>query len=115
MANENTISRTELLHAVPAFGFAEVVHALQGAAAPFEKSLFHQLLDAVFADASEQGMVGDKEQAKLSETRYGLGTGIKFSLVTMDVTAGYSWNLRKRPGESRGAFVFALDISDLFR
>jgi hypothetical protein len=59
--------------------------------------------------------IGDKEQAKLSETRYGLGTGIKFSLVTMDVTAGYSWNLRKRPGESRGAFVFSLDISDLFR
>jgi hypothetical protein len=52
---------------------------------------------------------------RLSETRYGLGTGIKFSLVTMDVTAGYCWNITRKPGEPRGAFVFSLDISDLFR
>jgi hypothetical protein len=59
--------------------------------------------------------IGEKEQMRLSETRYGLGTGIKFSLVTMDVTAGYCWNIRRKPGEPRGAFVFSLDISDLFR
>jgi hypothetical protein len=59
--------------------------------------------------------IGEKEQPRLSETRYGLGTGIKFSLVTMDVTAGYSWNLKHRSGEPRGAFVFSLNISDLFR
>jgi hypothetical protein len=47
--------------------------------------------------------------------RYGLGAGARFSLVTLDVTAGYAWNLNRRPGEGRGAFVFALEISDLFR
>jgi hypothetical protein len=59
--------------------------------------------------------IGDQELQRVSETRYGLGTGIKFSLVTMDVTAGYSWNVNRKPGEPRGAFVFSLDISDLFR
>lgn len=47
--------------------------------------------------------------------RYGLGAGAKFSLVTLDVTAGYSWNLNRRPGEGGGALVFSMDISDLFR
>ncbi len=59
--------------------------------------------------------IGDKELMSVSETRYGLGAGIKFSLVTLDVTTGYSWNVNRKPGEPRGAFVFSLDISDLFR
>jgi hypothetical protein len=28
---------------------------------------------------------------------------------------GYSWNPTRQPGEGRGAFVFSMDISDLFR
>ncbi len=47
--------------------------------------------------------------------RYGIGGGVKFSLVTFNITAAYSWNANRRPGEGRGAFVFSMDISDLFR
>ncbi|HKR60132.1 MAG TPA: hypothetical protein VJS64_10400, partial [Pyrinomonadaceae bacterium] len=48
-------------------------------------------------------------------TRYGLGGGIRLSVVSLDLTAGYSWNPNRRAGEGRGAFVFSLDVSDLFR
>jgi hypothetical protein len=47
--------------------------------------------------------------------RYGVGGGMRLSVVTLDITAGYSLNPNRRPGEGRGAFVFSLDISDLFR
>ncbi|MDT7605370.1 MAG: hypothetical protein QOF61_3367 [Acidobacteriota bacterium] len=48
-------------------------------------------------------------------TRYGVGGGLRLSVVSLDLTAGYSWNTRRQAGEGRGAFVFSLDISDLFR
>ena len=48
-------------------------------------------------------------------TRYGIGGGLRLSIVSLDLTAGYSWNPNRRNGEGRGAFVFSLDVSDLFR
>src|SRR5215210_1948744 len=47
---------------------AALLDPLQGAAAPPQKSLFHRLLDAVFADAVGQKMVGAKEQASVDST-----------------------------------------------
>lgn len=47
--------------------------------------------------------------------RYGVGGGLRLSVVTLDVTAGYALNPGRRPGEGRGAFVFSLDVTDLFR
>ena len=47
---------------------SSLVNPLQGAAAPPQKSLFHKLLDAVFADAVEQKMVGAKEEASVDST-----------------------------------------------
>jgi hypothetical protein len=47
--------------------------------------------------------------------RYGIGAGIRLSLVNLDFTAGYSVNPNRLPGEGRGAFVFSMDIGDLFR
>ncbi|MDX6612400.1 MAG: hypothetical protein QOD75_1586 [Blastocatellia bacterium] len=47
--------------------------------------------------------------------RYGLGGGLRLSLVSLDFDVGYSWNPRRLPGERHGAFVFALSVSDLFR
>lgn len=47
--------------------------------------------------------------------RYGVGAGIRFSLVNLDFTAGYSVNPDRRPAEGRGAFVFTMEINDLFR
>lgn len=48
-------------------------------------------------------------------TRYGLGTGLRLSIVSFDVTLGYAWNLQPKPWEGRGALVFAMALSNLFR
>ena len=47
--------------------------------------------------------------------RYGIGSGLRFSLITVDFTAGYSFNPTRRLNEPRGAFVFRMDINDLFK
>lgn len=49
------------------------------------------------------------------QVRYGLGGGVRFSIVSFDVTAGYSWNLHRQPWEDRGALVFTMALSNLFR
>lgn len=49
------------------------------------------------------------------DVRYAAGGGLRTTLVSLEVTAGYAWNLRRRPGEGRGAFIFSIDISNLFR
>lgn len=50
-----------------------------------------------------------------SETRYGVGGGLKFTFIGLDVTAGYVSNPNRRVGESRGEFLFKFDVSDLFK
>jgi len=45
---------------------------------------------------------------------YGLGPGIRLSLINFDIYAGYSFNLIKQIGENKGAFAFSIDITDLF-
>ncbi|MFN7929129.1 MAG: hypothetical protein U0Y68_14520 [Blastocatellia bacterium] len=47
--------------------------------------------------------------------RYSLGTGLRISLVSLDITAGYAWNLHRRPGEGRGALLFKMEVTNLFR
>jgi len=47
--------------------------------------------------------------------RYGIGSGIRFSLINVDFTAGYSFNPNRHLNEPRGAFVFRMDINDLFK
>jgi hypothetical protein len=46
---------------------------------------------------------------------YGPGGGIRFSLVTLDVTAVYAVNVNRAPGEGKGAFLFNLGIVNAFR
>lgn len=67
---------------------------------------------AILFDVARIGPQTDNNQGGV---RYGLGPGVRFSLVTLDITMGYSWNLNRRPGEGRGAFVFSMNISDIFR
>lgn len=50
-----------------------------------------------------------------NDPRYAVGAGIRISLVSLDITAGYAWNLQRRPGEGRGALLFKMEISNLFR
>jgi hypothetical protein len=47
--------------------------------------------------------------------RYGIGSGLRFSLINVDFTAGYSFNPSRRLNEPRGAFVFRMDINDIFK
>ena len=47
-------------------------------------------------------------------TRYGVGPAIRFGLVNVDFTVGYSFNVQERPGEPRGAAVFGLTFENLF-
>jgi hypothetical protein len=49
------------------------------------------------------------------KVHYGLGGGVRFSIVTLDLTAGYAFNLNRQPTERRGAFIISMTISDLFR
>lgn len=47
--------------------------------------------------------------------RYGIGSGLRFSLINVDFTAGYSFNPTRRFNEPRGAFVLRMDINDVFK
>ena len=47
--------------------------------------------------------------------RYGIGSGLRFSLINVDFTAGYSFNPTRRRNEPRGAFVLRMDIKDIFK
>jgi hypothetical protein len=59
--------------------------------------------------------LGPKKSPGFGGFRYGAGPALRFSVVTLDFTAGYSFNLNRKPMEGRGAFVFSMTISDLFR
>ncbi len=52
---------------------------------------------------------------KVAATRYALGGGVRLSLVSFDATVGYAWNLHRKPWEGRGALVFTMGVSNLFR
>jgi hypothetical protein len=48
-------------------------------------------------------------------TRFGIGGGVRLSLVNFNVTLGYAVNPKPRFQEGRGAFFFSMDVTDLFR
>jgi hypothetical protein len=48
-------------------------------------------------------------------TRFGIGGGVRLSLVNFNVTLGYAVNPKPRFQESRGAFFFSMDVTELFR
>jgi len=47
--------------------------------------------------------------------RYGVGGGVRVSVVSLEVTAGYALNPNRKPWESRGAVLFTMEVSNLFR
>jgi hypothetical protein len=51
----------------------------------------------------------------VTRARSAIGGGVRFTLATLDVTASYAATLGPETGDSHGAFLFALDVSDLFR
>lgn len=59
--------------------------------------------------------IGPAVSPGFGKTHYGLGAGVRFTIVTLDFTAGYSFNLNRQPTEPRGAVLLSMTISDLFR
>ncbi len=49
-----------------------------------------------------------------SGMRFGVGGGVRLSLVNFNVTLGYAFNPNRRPGEGRGALFFTMDVTDVF-
>lgn len=47
--------------------------------------------------------------------RYAVGGGFRLSVVSLDVTAGYAFNPTRKPWERRGALLFSMEVSNLFR
>ncbi|HJQ32907.1 MAG TPA: hypothetical protein VJ866_12035 [Pyrinomonadaceae bacterium] len=47
--------------------------------------------------------------------RYGAGRGVRLSGFNFNTTVGYAFNLRRRPGDGRGALFFSMDFTDIFR
>jgi hypothetical protein len=45
---------------------------------------------------------------------YGVGPGLRLSLVNANFTVGYGFNLRRSDRESIGAIFFKLDVTSLF-
>jgi hypothetical protein len=46
--------------------------------------------------------------------RYGIGPGLRLSLVNVNFTFGYAFNPLRAPGEKSGAIFFKLDVTGLF-
>lgn len=49
------------------------------------------------------------------KTRFAIGPGLRVSVVSLDVTAGFAWNPNRQPWEKRGALFFKMEASNLFR
>jgi len=47
--------------------------------------------------------------------RYAVGGGLRLSIVSLDVTTAYAFNPSRKAWERRGALVFAMEVSNLFR
>jgi len=49
-------------------------------------------------------------------TRFGLGVGLRLTLVSsVSVTGGYAWGIRRPTGDDRGALFFEMKFRDLFQ
>jgi hypothetical protein len=46
--------------------------------------------------------------------RYGIGPGLRMSLMNVNLTFGYSYNPRRLPGEKPGAIFVKLDFTSVF-
>lgn len=66
---------------------------------------------AFFLDAARISQGGKAR----GDVRFALGGGLRLTVVSLDVTLGYAWNVDRREGEHRGAFVFSMELSNLFR
>jgi hypothetical protein len=50
-----------------------------------------------------------------SETRYGVGGGLRMRVGSLDFQAAYAHNVERRPSEPKGAVLFRMTLSDILR
>lgn len=56
-----------------------------------------------------------RQQGSSALTRYAIGGGLRFTIVSLDVNAGYALNPGRKQWEPRGALLFSMEVSNLFR
>ena len=85
----------------------------------YARRVFEQLLDDANIIAFSPVVILDAARLwqfdRPGKVRYAMGPGLRVSVVSLDVTAGYAWNPNRQPWESKGAFLFRMEASNLFR
>ena len=56
-----------------------------------------------------------QEALSAGRVRYGIGGGLRLSIVSLELTGGYAFNPNRQPWERRGAVLFTMEVSNLFR
>ena len=80
----------------------------------------HNVLDVFLhqLNASSIAPVGIVDVARISpsaaDTRYGVGGGLRFSLINVNVSAAYVFNVHPVAQEGHGAVFFKLDVTNIF-
>jgi hypothetical protein len=114
-------SRTDLETAFGAIDQAAATRKAKNDLAPVTRTLDTIIEDLNISSLSplfvfDAARIGPESAGRYSGTRYGVGGGVRFSLVdTVSLSVGYAANLHRRPEESRGAFFFSFSNRSLFR
>jgi hypothetical protein len=86
----------------------------------FARRLVDRLLNEVNVASVAPLLVFDAvrvapEPESLRRWRFGAGPGLRLSLVNVNLSVGYAFNLNRRAGDPRGAFLIEFSVTDLFR
>ena len=130
-AISNVINETESLRVAMANGFLQVSDPTNSTAAAsannraretmvYPRRVFRELSHEANLFAVSPVVIFDAAGLRQTSAtpgiiRYGVGGGIRLSIVSLDVTAAYAFNPNRNPWERRGAFVFSMEVSNLFR
>lgn len=123
---EAETKKLETIRSSMAKAFEGVNMMLAVKKAEIEMGVVKRTLNTIFEDINlfsvsplftfDVGRLGRESTDGRGGVRYGLGGGVRFTLVSHVVfDAGYAWNVRRRMmSEPKGAFFFAMTFRDLF-
>jgi hypothetical protein len=125
------ITQTESLRAAMAKAFVEVSDPATSTAAAkanneareimvYPRRVFRELSHEANLLAVSAVLIFDAARLRQnrltpSTMRYAVGGGVRFSIVSLDITTAYAFNPGRKPWERRGALVFEMEVSNLFR
>lgn len=127
----NLVSQTESLRVAMANAFIEVSDPTKSTAAAkantrasetlvYPRRVFRELSHEANLFAVSPVLIFDAARLRQnsltpSTVRYAVGGGLRISIVSLDVTTAYAFNPGRKPWERRGALVFSMEVSNLFR